>query len=70
MIDLDFARRFPDSCCTEVSRKGESQPCDRPACGVIVGDDDGEQCGWPVCAFHARQGRMVSLATLLGKCEV
>jgi hypothetical protein len=64
---LRFIRRFPDKCCVEVSRKGESQPCDKPAVAVASGVDEWEDqdCWWPVCAHHSRGRRMVSLPDLI-----
>jgi len=65
--DLRFLRRFPDKCCAEVSRQGETQPCDKTAVAVAVGDADGvdDLHWWPVCAFHTRGRAMVSLSDLL-----
>ena len=62
-IDLSFTRKFPDACCAEVARKGESQPCDKPAYAVTY-DFDGN--AWPVCIHHARTRRhLVPLGVLL-----
>lgn len=60
MSDLDFAREFPTTCCEEVSRSSELEPCDKTAIAVRE-DPDGSP--YPVCAYHAR-GRMVPLAEL------
>ena len=69
MSNLDYIRKFPDKCCAEVSRKGESEPCDEVAVAVCAVDacDDGEDDPhwWPACAYHTRKGRMVPLADLL-----
>lgn len=61
MDRMTFLRRYPDKCCADVSRKGESQPCDKLAVAVAL---DTEDDWWPVCAYHAR-GRMMPLAELL-----
>lgn len=67
--DLRFVVKFPDKCCAEVSRNGQSQPCDKPAVAVAHGDTDGWRCGsdswWPVCPHHTRGRRMVLLADLI-----
>jgi hypothetical protein len=60
-IDLSYARRFPRTCCYEVSRAGDVVPCDRLAVAVRH-DDEGH--GYPVCKYHAA-GDMVPLAELL-----
>jgi hypothetical protein len=62
---LYFVRKFPSECCAEVSRKGESQSCDKTAFAVAEGDDDGVSRWWPVCVYHSRGRRMVPLADLL-----
>ena len=67
MADTNFLRRFPDKCCAEVSRKGESQPCDGRAVAVAVSADDGYDRWWPVCAHHSSGRRMVSLPELLAE---
>jgi len=60
--DFRFIRRFPHKCCTEVSRRGEVQPCDKEAVAVAV--DWGCGSCWPVCKHHTR-GSVLSLADLL-----
>lgn len=60
--DFRFIRRYPDKCCREVTRKGESQPCDKPAVAVAVSWEDGS-C-WPVCKHHTC-GQILPLADLL-----
>lgn len=61
--DLRFVRRFPERCCVEVSRAGESVPCDKTA--VAVTADAEHQNWWPVCPYHTRGRQMVPLADLL-----
>lgn len=61
--DLRFIRRFPDKCCAEVSRNGESQPCDKTAVAVAVGsDEESDLHWWPVCPHHSRGRQMVPLS--------
>lgn len=48
-------------CAEEVSRAGESQPCDKPAVAVR----DHETGVYPVCAYHSRRP-MVPLADVAG----
>jgi hypothetical protein len=52
-------------CHEDVTRKGESQPCEKPAVAVRIDPADGGP--YPVCKHHAR-GEMVSLADLLEAC--
>ena len=61
-LDLTFVRRFPRECGEGVTRRGEFQPCDKPAVAVRIGPEEGEP--YPVCAHHAR-AVMVPLADLL-----
>jgi hypothetical protein len=65
MDDRDYILKFPDKCCAEVSRGGESQPCDKTAVAVTVDAEDGHW--WPVCPHHARGRHMVPLAELLAR---
>lgn len=68
--DCRFIRRFPERCCAEVSRDGDSQPCDKTAVAVAVGDEDaGWEGWWPVCPHHSRGRQMVPLAILLAALE-
>ena len=66
---LEFIRKFPDKCCAEVTRKGESQPCDRTAVAAARNTEDDTEDAyvqwWPVCAYHTRGHHMVPLAELL-----
>lgn len=66
--NLRFLLRFPDRCAAEVTRVGESQPCDKVAVAVAEGDTDGWRCGfdawWPVCPHHSRGRKMVPLAVV------
>jgi hypothetical protein len=64
---LDFILKFPDKCCAEVSRKGESQPCDKMAVAVTIDVEDGHW--WPVCPHHSRGRPMMSLAELIEVLE-
>ena len=60
MNDLAYVSRWPDTCDHEVSRRGQAQPCEKPAVAArLIGDD-----AYPVCAYHAR-GEMVPLRDLL-----
>lgn len=61
--DLDYIRKFGDTCHAEVSRRGECQPCDKIAVAVTVDDED--RHWWPVCAYHTRSRKLVPLADLL-----
>lgn len=56
-----FVEKFPGECTTEVSRKGNAEPCDEPAYAVAF-DAEGY---WPVCINHARGQALVPLAELL-----
>jgi hypothetical protein len=49
-------------CHEDVTREGESQPCEKPAVAVRIDPEDSGP--YPVCAYHAR-GRMVTLPELL-----
>ncbi len=51
-----------NKCHEDVSRKGLSQPCFKPAVAVRV-DPEESSDAYPVCAYHAR-GRMVLLAEI------
>lgn len=62
---LHFVLKYPHECCAAVSRKGESEPCNKTAVAVAAGEDDGGPMWWPVCAYHARGRDMVSLAELI-----
>lgn len=63
MTDLRFVREFPGECCEEVTRRGELQPCDKPAVAVRI-DPENDERGYPVCGYHSRP-RMVPLRELL-----
>lgn len=64
-VDLSYVARFPGTCDHEVSRQGESQPCERPAVAVRLH----ETHPYPVCAYHA-SGDMVPLTELLTAAKV
>ncbi len=49
-------------CHEDVTRRGQSQPCEKTAVAVRIDPQDGSP--YPVCAYHAR-GKMVSLTELL-----
>lgn len=61
-IDLSSIRKFPDSCTEGVTRRGEFQPCEKPAVAVRIDPEEGN--GYPVCVHHTRAD-MVPLAQLL-----
>jgi hypothetical protein len=48
-------------CHEDVTRKGQSQPCEKTAVAVRIDAQDGGP--YPVCAYHAR-GQMVPLTEL------
>lgn len=60
MTDLSRVAKFPETCDHEVTRKGEAQPCEKPAVAVRLY----EGSAYPVCAYHA-YGDMVPLFELL-----
>ena len=64
MTDLwHFVNKWPGECTAEVSRRGEFQPCDKPAYAVAKGFDP--EGYWPVCIHHARGKALVTLAEIL-----
>lgn len=65
---LAFVQAHPDLCSTEVSRGGESQPCDKTAYAVAIDDEIGAT--WPVCIHHARGRQLMPLAELLDRVGV
>jgi hypothetical protein len=56
-----FIEKFPNECTAEVSRKGNTEPCDKPAYAIAF-DAEGY---WPVCISHARGQALVPLAEIL-----
>lgn len=64
--DLRFVRKFPKECTEGVTRKGDEQPCDKPAVAARIDPEDGHP--YPVCAYHARSD-MVPLSVLLADRE-
>lgn len=60
-------RHYPDKCSSEVSRKGELQPCDKTAYAVAADDEIGAV--WPVCLHHARGQNLITLAELLDRAN-
>jgi hypothetical protein len=59
--NLRFVRHFPDTCCAEIRRRGDVQPCEKTAVAVAAGDDE-DGTWWPVCAYHTHGRKMVPLA--------
>jgi hypothetical protein len=59
-VDLSHVVAFPHTCHHETSRRGEAQPCEKPAVAVKL--HEGEP--FPVCAYHS-YGQMVPLVALL-----
>lgn len=64
--DWRLLHRWPTECCEEVTRRGESQPCDKPA--VAVRRDPTNGGIYPVCVYHTRAD-MVPLAVVLKSAE-
>jgi hypothetical protein len=58
-----FAAKYPNQCVAEASRRGELEPCDKPAHALVIDCEDGHY--WPVCNHHARGRKLVPLAELL-----
>ena len=48
-------------CCEGVDRKGEYQPCDKPAVAMRLERHDSPPTPYPVCVAHCRVGEMVIL---------
>ena len=69
MTTLTDALTHPHTCCEEVTRNHEVEPCDRTAVAVVdhPGNDWIEPGAWPVCKRHAwrRRNHLVPLAELL-----
>jgi hypothetical protein len=67
--NLKFLRRYPNKCSAEVTRQGESEPCDKVAVAVMKGEGcdykDEPDDWWPVCAYHVRKDYAVPLADLI-----
>lgn len=57
-----FIDKFPGECTTEVSRKGNAEPCDEAAYAVAFNAEG----YWPVCIRHARGQVLVSLTEIIG----
>lgn len=51
-------------CAEEVARKGEIEPCGKPATAIAY--DASIPTAWPVCSYHDRVGRSVTLSNVLG----
>lgn len=52
-------------CDTEVSRRGECEPCGKAPAAIAVDDEWGSRDFWPVCAHHARAGWCVPLREVI-----
>jgi len=65
-----FVRRFPDKCCAEVNRRGESQPCDLTAVAVAKSTEAYDPDWWPVCRRHLRGRELVPLQDLVEAVRV
>ncbi len=52
---------YMQRCHEEVTRKGECQPCDKPAV-ALRNEDEGDV--YPVCGYHAR-GHLVTLERII-----
>lgn len=52
----------PEECHEEVVRRGDLEPCDKPAVAVRIDPQEGEP--YPVCARHAR-APMVTLEDIV-----
>lgn len=59
---LRIALGRPEQCHEEVTRKGEIEPCDKPAVGLRIDPQESEP--YPVCARHAR-AEMVPLVDIV-----
>lgn len=53
-------------CHEDVTRQGESQPCNKVSVAVRCDPEGGEP--YPVCAYHASRGGMVPLVALSNAC--
>lgn len=62
IVILD-ALRYPQLCSEDVTRKGESQPCEKPAVALRV--DPNEGTPYPVCSYHSRGEEMVPLERIV-----
>ena len=51
MLDLERIMQY-GLCHEDVTRKGESQPCEKTAVAVRIDPEDGDP--YPVCSYHAR----------------
>lgn len=72
-IRLDQLRIDTDHCPMGVTRKGEYEPCDRPAIAAFTHWWEGEWFTDPICAYHAhmngKYGTLVPLSLLLSVRE-
>jgi hypothetical protein len=60
-----FALKFPDKCCAEVTRRGNSEPCDATAVAVAASSEEYDPGWWPVCRKHLRGRELVPLEDVL-----
>lgn len=66
--DIAHLLKYGGTCDAGVTRKGELEPCDKPAIAVAVSADEisaGRDYWWPVCPHHSRGRRMVKLPELI-----
>lgn len=66
VILTNGARRFPLTCDAAVTRKGELEPCGKPAVtwgdpAVFADSGWGGMRPWPICAYHAHMGKALPL---------
>jgi hypothetical protein len=64
--ELNYLRRFADTCDASVIRKGQDEPCEKLAVGAI--QQFGDTLPWPACAYHLNQyhADAVALLDLIG----
>lgn len=59
---MSIALGRPEQCHEDVTRRGDSEPCDKPAVALRIDPEEGEP--YPVCARHARAD-MVTLEQIV-----
>ena len=62
--EITAALRSPWECTEDVTRKGESQPCEKPAVALRIDPTEGDP--YPVCIYHTR-APMVPLDRVKGQ---
>jgi hypothetical protein len=60
-----FVMKFPDLCCAEVTKSGQTQPCDLTAVAVATSTEAFDPGWWPVCRKHVRGRELVPLEEVL-----